>query len=90
MTLIDQKLANDQAVLVVFKDKNSLEKFETLIKEKNLDYETLKINTKLPDNVISKATRAKSLTLMQREFGRGRDFYCTDQKVKEKGGVVVI
>ncbi len=36
------------------------------------------------------ATRSGKVTLLLRDFGRGTDFICIDDKVSLNGGVVVI
>lgn len=39
---------------------------------------------------IRDSTKSKRVTYFIKEFGRGLDFKCTDKKVEETGGVLVI
>jgi hypothetical protein len=40
--------------------------------------------------VIKLSTTKKKMSLLDREFGRGTDFICTDKDVDASGGTLVI
>jgi hypothetical protein len=46
--------------------------------------------TENKDHIVKMATRSGKVTLLLRDFGRGTDFICIDDKVSLNGGVVVI
>ena len=47
-------------------------------------------DTKNKENIVKMSTRSGTVTLALREFGRGTDFICLDDRVSTHGGVVVI
>jgi hypothetical protein len=85
-------------VLIVFKDKYSLDAYFNYLKSSNdaniANYQLLtEENAGSVENInemVRKATRSRQVTLLVREFGRGTDFICNDKTVKENGGVAVI
>ncbi|KAL4473750.1 hypothetical protein ABPG74_022614 [Tetrahymena malaccensis] len=85
---LDQK----QPVLIFFKDNTVLEKFKQssyasqfISQLQILNQQTIHIKS-----MIDKACRSGQLTLCDRAFGRGTDFYCNNKQVDKLGGVVVI
>lgn len=46
--------------------------------------------TKNKDIQIKKSTSSGTVSLITRDFGRGTDFICYDDRVQDRGGVVVI
>ena len=62
---------------------------EYLIFEKS-KYQIMVEDSKDMDHLVKMATRSGNVTLAMREFGRGTDFICSDSRVENNGGIVVI
>ncbi|EKX45634.1 hypothetical protein GUITHDRAFT_71190, partial [Guillardia theta CCMP2712] len=95
---IEQKLISGRAILVIFKDINSLRRFaEELNKQKpniNQYHGFLELLDEMSpaerQSNIQKAIRPFTVTLMTRAYGRGTDFVCFDKALVKYGGVHVL
>ena len=81
-----------RSVIIFFDNEEGINKYRNsghCTYEKNYLQELTAI-TNDKDVVVRKAVKSKMLTLAIKDFGRGIDFICTDEKVIKKGGVHVI
>ena len=87
-------LNNGRPVILFFEHNKSLQQFlkSENFKDKQFSYQILNEldSDAEKKNKVLKATQAKAITLSTKNFGRGTDFCCYDQKVIEAGGLVVI
>jgi preprotein translocase subunit SecA len=83
-----------RAVMVFFRTKQGMHEFLESPFMKSLRQETQLISEEASkeerEGLFNKATESGAITLMIREFGRGTDFKCYDQKMLQIGGVHVI
>ncbi len=90
MNVTKTKIENNQACIVFFETREELNKYlnspNYLIKARH-EYLVIEDNIDLK---IKQATLAKNITLLVKDFGRGTDFVCFDEKVQENGGVAII
>ena len=49
-----------------------------------------RVSQKARASIVSRAVTGRAVTLLTRDFGRGTDFLCEDQRIDEAGGVHVI
>ena len=92
---INEKLCGRQrAVLVFFEDKQILTSFCDSKEFSGLKPDNQIITEEMDGNkrerLIKQATTAGQITLLTRGFGRGTDFRCDDEKVKNARGIHVI
>jgi hypothetical protein len=95
---ITRELENGRAILVVFADDKTLEKFQSKLIEQppklNRFRPAAVLSDKLAENerkkVVSKAIERYRVTLITRSYGRGTDFVCHDEALRKNGGVHII
>ena len=83
-----------RAVVVFFESTIKLKQFVESLSATNLPVGWLQLdeetNANDKDKYVNRATTSGQVTLCTREYGRGTDFVCRDQRVKNGGGVHVI
>ncbi|KAL4467243.1 hypothetical protein ABPG72_005868 [Tetrahymena utriculariae] len=88
----EKYIQTGQPVLIFFIDNSVLEKFKesSYVSEYKDKLQILNQQTRYIKNTVNKASRSGQLTLCERAFGRGTDFYCNNNKANDSGGTVVI
>ena len=95
---LERELKKGKAILIVFADHTKLKRFSKEIRIRNPRIHgykpPLELTDSLDDNerqsVITRAIRRYSVTLVTRPYGRGTDFVCRDQGLRDNGGVHLV
>lgn len=86
----------ERAILIVFKDKEALDRFYQLPEMEALRssgcLQTCHEGHEFDDRtqVVENATQPRIVTLTTRSFGRGTDFICRNRDVEKNGGLHVV
>jgi preprotein translocase subunit SecA len=85
---------NTRAVLVIFEHEKALKEFQLSVHCQEIRSQIKIIaessGIEQAAQIIKLSTRQGSITLMTRNFGRGTDFSCKDDRVNNQGGVAII
>jgi preprotein translocase subunit SecA len=85
---------NARACLVIFENEKALKEFQLSVHCQEIRSQIKIIaessGVEQAAQIIKLSTRQAAITLMTRNFGRGTDFSCKDDRVNNNGGVAII
>lgn len=93
---VEEYVRTDRAVLIIFHDEKRLKSYD---EKYSAHYQTQGTRTNIltsststreRDVMISEAAGRNTVTLMTSAYGRGSDFICHEDAVRNRGGVAVI
>lgn len=90
---ITQKLGQERAIIVFFKDGTQLEKYLATNYARSLPSKNLLLESQSHSEkefAIKRAATASQVTLTTAVFGRGTDFVCNDDALLKAGGVHIV
>ncbi|KAL4485747.1 hypothetical protein ABPG72_011009, partial [Tetrahymena utriculariae] len=88
---INNEIKKNRAVIVFFENQYKLNAFRQQFKPyNNFEIQILDEKSNDKQHLVSKAALSQVLTLSTNSFGRGTDFECFDDIIKDNGGIHII